>query len=329
MTHLVARANSTGRCEERHPAAGLLGAADPGLVRASRHALEPGAGRRVHVPGARGLTANPDVWSQTVFFLTFDENDGFFDHVPPPAPPSYNADGTLAGESTLELAGEYFSDPERKYLHPEDTISGTVRPWGLGPRVPHVCHFALEQGRLGNSQVFDHTSVGQFLEKRFGITVPSISPWHRAVCGDLTSAFDFATPNDAPLPALPDVSDYAKLEAEQKLLPLPVPPNAPQPLFQEPGIRFSRALPYELHASARVAASGILTLIFSNTGQQGAVFHVYDKLHLDRIPRRYTVEAGKILSDVWNTTATDAGQYDCGSTAPMGTCVASAAISQA
>ena len=26
-----------------------------------------------------------------------------------------------------------------------------------------------------------------------------------------------------------------------------------------------------------------------------SVFHVYDKLHLDRIPRRYTVEPGKQL----------------------------------
>ena len=35
------------------------------------------------------LTANPETWSKTVLFLTFDENDGMFDHVPPPAPPSY------------------------------------------------------------------------------------------------------------------------------------------------------------------------------------------------------------------------------------------------
>ena len=256
------------------------------------------------------LTANPAVWGQTVLFLTFDENDGFFDHVPPPAVPSYNADGTLAGASTLALPGEYFSDPERKYLNPEDTISGTVRPWGLGPRVPMYVISAWSKGGWVNSQVFDHTSLGMFLEKRLGITVSSISPWHRAVCGDLTSAFNFTTPNDAPLPQLPDVSDFAALEAQQKLLPLPVPPSTPQPLFQEPGIRYSRALPYELHTSARIGANGLLTLIFSNTGQQGAVFHVYDKLHLDRIPRRYTLEAGKNLSDVWNTTAADDGQYD-------------------
>ena len=40
------------------------------------------------------------------------------------------------------------------------------------------------------------------------------------------------------------------------------------------------------------------------------MFHVYDKLHLDRIPRRYTVEAGKQLQDYWDTIATDGGKYD-------------------
>jgi hypothetical protein len=29
------------------------------------------------------LTKNPEVWKKTVFILTYDENDGYFDHVPP------------------------------------------------------------------------------------------------------------------------------------------------------------------------------------------------------------------------------------------------------
>jgi phospholipase C len=37
--------------------------------------------------------------------------------------------------------------------------------------------------------------------------------------------------------------------------------------------------------------------MFSNTGSQGAVFHVYDQNNLARIPRRYTLEAGKQLND--------------------------------
>jgi len=256
------------------------------------------------------LTANPATWSQTALLVTFDENDGFFDHLPPPAVPSFRSDGTLAGGSTVPLAGEYFSDPARAYLNPADSISGTVRPWGLGARVPLYVISPWSKGGWVNSQVFDHTSTAMFLEQRFGIKVASISPWHRAICGDLTSAFDFATPNNAHLPTLPDASNYAAIEAQQQSLPAPLPPSTPQPLFQETGTRYSRALPYELHTSARAGADGLLTLIFSNTGQQGAVFHVYDQLHLDRIPRRYTIEAGKSLSDVWNTTASDAGQYE-------------------
>jgi len=255
------------------------------------------------------LTANPDVWSKTAFFITFDENDGLFDHLPPPAVPSYDADGKLMGKSTVPLDGEYFSDPARKYLKADDTISGTTRPWGLGPRVPMYVISPWSRGGWVSSEVFDHTSVGRFLEQRFGITVDSISPWHRAVCGDLTSAFDFKRPNDAAFPTLPDNSDYAAQEAQQRTLPRADPPLTAQPLYQETGTRYSRALAYELHVSARVGDDGRVTLLFSNTGKVGAVFHVYDKHHLDLIPRRYTVEAGKMLEDAWDAPA-DGGDYD-------------------
>ncbi len=71
-------------------------------------------------------------------------------------------------------------------------------------------------------------------------------------------------------------------------------------------MRYSRALPYELHTNAGIE-DGIVTLTFGNPGRQGAVFHVYDKAHLDRIPRRYTVEAHKSLDDTWDTRAGDSG----------------------
>jgi phospholipase C len=256
------------------------------------------------------LTSNPEVWGRTVLFLSFDENDGLFDHVPAPAPPSYNLDGTLAGKSTLDLRGEYFSDPERRHLHEADDVSGTVRPWGLGPRVPLYVISPWSRGGWVNSQVFDHTSVGQFIEKRFGVTVPAISPWHRAVCGDLTSAFDFAGPNEVGFPNLPYVDDSAAVIAAISQLPKPTVPATAERLFQEPGMRRSRALPYELHvhSHAEISASKI-ALALHNTGIVGAVFHVYDKLHLEHIPRRYTVEAGKTLRDEWLLHA-DGGRYD-------------------
>jgi len=255
----------------------------------------------------QALTASPETWSRTVVFQTFDENDGMFDHVPPPAPPSYNADGTLAGGSTLKLEGEYFSDPGRQHLNPEDTISGTVRPWGLGPRVPMYVISPWSKGGWVNSQVFDHTSVGQFLERRFGITIPGISPWHRAVCGDLLSSFDFVSPNDPAVPSLPDTHGSFTLVEQAIKRPKPVPPAVPAQLFQERGSRLSRALPYVLHADAVVSADGVV-LDFRNDGAAGAVFHVYDKRHLDRIPRRYTVEAGHDLKDHWR--ADSDGRYD-------------------
>lgn len=259
------------------------------------------------------LTANPSVWSRTVFFLSFDENDGLFDHVPPPAPPSFHPDGTAAGKATLDLRGLYFSDPERKYLDPADPASGTRRPWGLGPRVPLYAISPWSRGGWVNSQVFDHTSVGQFLERRFGITVPAISPWHRAVCGDLTSAFDFAQEGQGPAIALPGVAAAERL-AGAKEKPAPTAPAKAEPRFQEPGTRPSRALPYALEVVARADAGG-LTLSFRNEGKAGAVFHVYDRQRLDAIPRRYTVEAGRALEDVW---AAATGAHDLWIQGPNG-----------
>jgi phospholipase C len=156
--------------------------------------------------------------------------------------------------------------------------------------------------------------VGQFLEKRFGVTIPAISPWNRAVCGDLLSAFDFATPNKNPLRRLPDTHGSVSLVAEAIKRPKPVAPAMPEGLFQEQGVRPSRALPYVLHVDATVR-DGALALDFRNEGRVGAVFHVYDRLHLDRIPRRYTVEAGKQVGDIWQATE---GSHDLWVLGPNG-----------
>ncbi|MHA4843119.1 phosphocholine-specific phospholipase C [Flavitalea antarctica] len=252
------------------------------------------------------LTSNPDVWSKTVFFLTFDENDGLFDHLPAPAVPSYNIDGTLAGKSTIDLAGMYFDNSrklnKRNYIDPLDTISGDIRPWGMGPRVPLYIISPWSKGGWVHSEVADHTSVAQFIEKRFGVVLPAISPWHRSVSSDLDSAFDFKNPNDAVFPAMPRTRDYASVEAALKNLPGARPPDMPEPLFQEKGVKYSRALPYKLNTSAEVVNSE-LRLTFVNTGKAGVVFHVYDLNHLEMIPRRYTVEAGKTLGDSWSVAA--------------------------
>ena len=53
----------------------------------------------------------------------------------------------------------------------------------------------------------DCTSIIRFMERRFGVHEPNISPWRRAVCGDLTSAFDFSRTDTRPA-ALPDTDGY-------------------------------------------------------------------------------------------------------------------------
>lgn len=271
----------------------------------------------------QALTSNAEVWGKTVFFLTFDENDGLFDHVPAPAVPSYNMDNTLAGKSTLPLAGMYFHNDKGMdpfpspmggkgkgiYQDKRDTISGQLRPWGMGPRVPLYVISPWSKGGWIHSEVADHTAVAQFIEKRFGVVVPAISPWDRAISSDLTSAFDFESPNDPSFPSLPDMSDFQQRDEASKLLPKAEAPEHPSQLYQEKGAVFSRALPYALYCHAKpLASKQQLQLVFDNKGKKGAVYHVYDMNHLERIPRRYTVEAGKQLADEWDLKETS-GNY--------------------
>jgi phospholipase C len=249
------------------------------------------------------LTCNPEVWSKTVLFVNFDENDGFFDHVPPPAVPSLvtTEPPTFAGASTVDTIGEYHR------ILPEGIDPASARPlnkpYGLGPRVPMYVVSPWSKGGWVSSEVADHTSVIRFLEKRFGVREPNISPWRRAVCGDLTSSFDFADPDCRDfLDELPETSELADLA---RALPgTTTPPTPASPLLpeQEQCARPSRALPYDLEVGAaieRASGNSSVRLRFENRGAAGAVFHVYDRLHLDRIPRRYTVEAGKQLSGQW------------------------------
>jgi phospholipase C len=260
------------------------------------------------------LTANPDVWAKTVFLLNYDENDGYFDHALSPAVPSYDTNCDLTGKTTMPTQGLYFNNATRiyqtaSYLDPRDTISGNVRPWGMGYRVPFFVVSPWSKGGWVNSEVADHVSVPLFIEKWLGITVPAISNWHRSVSSDLTSFFDFRTPN-AQFPSLPDLSGYAASDAASEALPPVLPPAEQELPTQEPQHAPSRALPYILDAKASMGGDGRITLDFINDGKKGAVFHVYDYYNLDLIPRRYTVEAGKTLSDdFWNTQAQNyAGQ---------------------
>jgi len=237
----------------------------------------PAAGENLTAQLIEALASNPEVWAKTALILNYDENDGFFDHVPPLVPPA----GGAPGKSTVALDGELYHGV----------------PVGLGPRVPMIVVSPWTKGGWVNSQLFDHTSVIRLLEARFGVAEPQITPWRRAVTGDLTSVFDFAAPDGVTAAALPDASQLPARALARESLPQPAPPATPAPLpRQEPGARPARALPYAFDAWAH-GARGRLDLTLDNFGAAGAGFSVYPDSRDGPGPWYYAVEAGQRVHD--------------------------------
>ena len=253
------------------------------------------------------LTSNPDVWSKTALFVTYDENDGFFDHLVPPTPPRSAAEGA----STVDTSDEIFAGS-----------GGNVRgPYGLGVRVPMIVVSPWSRGGYVCSEVFDHTSLIRFLERRFarhnrGLIETNITGWRRAVCGDLTSAFNFANPNSSPI-VLPDAAAYEPVNHDRHPDYVPTPPTDQSLPLQERGLRRARALPYELSVDGTANAGlGTFRIDFRNTGKAGVCFQVRSG-NASEGPWSYTVEADKSLSNIWNVAKTQ-GKYDLSVFGPNG-----------
>ncbi|MBO0810844.1 MAG: phospholipase C, phosphocholine-specific, partial [Microlunatus sp.] len=170
------------------------------------------------------LASTPEVWQKTMMVITYDENDGRFDHVAPPVPPPGTADEFVT-VSPLPASAE-----------------GIDGPIGLGFRVPTLVISPFSQGGWVCSETFDHTSTLRFLERRFGVMEPNISAWRRRTVGDLTSAlrldgtglrsYPKGIPTNADAQAL-----YALEVNEAATLPPPVIPTNQTVPHQEPGTR--------------------------------------------------------------------------------------------
>jgi len=157
----------------------------------------------------------------------YDENDGFFDHVPPPVPPP----GT---------PGEFLTATP-----PPSAEFGIAGPIGFGFRVPLLVVSPFSRGGYVCSDVFDHTSQLRFIEERFGVRAPNISAWRRATAGDLTTTVQL-TRADTSVPRLPATAahDHTVLAecTTGQLVELDVNNPAPYPIptpqvapTQEPG----------------------------------------------------------------------------------------------
>ncbi len=295
------------------------------------------------------LLKNPEVWKKTVVVLTYDENDGFFDHMVPFVSPHPTKAETGKVSTGIDLKPEYVLNDEQ--VNPSKSAALLREgPIGLGYRVPMVIASPWTRGGYVCSEVFDHTSSLQFLEKWLAhktgkeIKEPNISTWRRTISGDLTSAFRpyngepieqpafinrtafIEQVNEAQYKALPSgfhkFTDDEIAQAKKGQLPLAILPA------QEKGTRLACALPYELYLDGRLDSSrGIYSVTFKagNTmfGRRsaGAPFYVYamtpyrsESLHW----RNYGVSAGDALTDEWSLAAFDGGRYHLRAYGPNG-----------
>ncbi|MCC3769653.1 alkaline phosphatase family protein [Streptomyces sp. UNOC14_S4] len=179
----------------------------------------PSAGAEYMYTILDALGSRPDTWAGTVFVIAYDENDGRFDHVPPPTAP----DGT---------PGEWIT------VSPLPAgAAGTAGPVGLGFRVPALVISPWSRGGWVCGETFDHTSTLRLLERRFGVREPNISAWRRRTVGDLTSALRLSH-GDTSFPELPDPAPLYELEQrEAATLPPPAVPTTQTMPRQEPGHR--------------------------------------------------------------------------------------------
>jgi phospholipase C len=177
-----------------------------------------------------------------------------------------------------------------------------LQPLGLGIRIPAMIVSPWSRGGYVCSEVFDHVSTLKFLERRFGVMEPNISDWRRAVSGDLTSAFDFKTPNaDLSQLKLPSTDDYKARLAHAAMQPSLKIPDAQAPGGQPAEQRPARPLPYAINANLRQTGKDVL-IDLMNTGTKAAVFTIHDYAPYNVTgPWRYTLDAGQSYqASQWN-----------------------------
>lgn len=140
------------------------------------------------------LTKNPEIWKKTIFILTYDENDGYFDHVAPFVPPLSSDKQMGKVAKGIDTQDEWVTK-EQERIRTNKPDSQLASPIGLGYRVPMIIASPWTRGGWVNSEVLDLTSTLQFLEyfieKKTGKKVieENISNWRREVCGNMTSVF--------------------------------------------------------------------------------------------------------------------------------------------
>ena len=294
------------------------------------------------------LTKNPEVWKKTIFILTYDENDGYYDHASPFTAPNPKEPMTGKTSKGIDASTDFVTmEQERRRTDAKEEYL-RESPIGLGYRVPLVIASPWSRGGWVNSEVFDHTSSLQFLEdfleKKLGKKIPetNISTWRRAVCGNLTSAFrkydgkkiDMAfVRKDAFVESIHEAkfkevpNNYKKIPAEEQRAFVDHAGRHPLIPVQEKGVRDACALPYELYADGNVSGDGKGFAIAFAAGNAvfgeksaGAPFTVHARKYKGNalLHQAYATEAGDGVSDEWTLNDFEDGKYNLAVHGPNG-----------
>lgn len=140
----------TGLREDKLPSVSYIKLTSPFSEHPGQNGLEPGVAKVGEIIAAIRASKS---WQDTAIILTYDENGGFWDHVPPPV-----------------------NDPPR-----------TDR-WGPSNRVPTVIISPFAKKGFVDTTYYDTTSILKFIETRFKLKPLNTRD---AAANNMLNAFDF------------------------------------------------------------------------------------------------------------------------------------------
>ena len=133
----------------------------------------------------QAVTTSPQ-WAHLALFITWDENGGEYDHVPPP--PACKPDDTPPQLTGTDVG-----------------VAGGFNRYGF--RVPLIVVSPYAKTSYASHNVYDHTSIARFIEAKFKIPALTARDANADALMDLFDFTDppaFATPPSIPAPTVSD-----------------------------------------------------------------------------------------------------------------------------
>lgn len=176
------------------------------------------------------FTASPE-WSSSVFFLSYDEGGGPFDHVPPvPGSSNFNSNtslGAIPDISQIAINADSYKpcvpsggtptlhcdlNPNNPGANPADAPAQLGFSAQLGFRVPNIVISPFTRQHYVSHTPMDHTAIIKFVENRFIGSSAHLTS-RDAAQPDLLEFFDFtgvpwAIPAAPPVPVTPQSLGY-------------------------------------------------------------------------------------------------------------------------